>query len=150
MCSHAFRRLVGLGQARFQKLKKCVKLGIPAPRDGRFVSRKNTFFRASETRQLCVDFLEEIYNTIAEVLPESHGLKSNPLEEKAPRPLRFRKHRGRRPKIASRQRSDGDWKSLRLLPPGTFTDYLNILRTRHPQKTISLKLFSQATFDVNS
>lgn len=146
LCPHAFRRLVGLGQARFQKLKKCVKLGQPPPRDGRFVPRRNTFKKASESRQLCVDYLEEIYNTLAEVLPESHGPQTaNPLEEKLPRPLRFRKHRGRQPKIATRQHTESSRKALRLLPPGTFSDYLNLLRIRHPQRVISLKLFSQVT-----
>eukprot|EP00435_Cladocopium_sp_Y103_P076317 s59_g90.t1 len=146
LCSSSFRRLIGLGQDRFQKLRKSVVGGLPVPRDGRFVARKNTFKVGSEKRQLCVEFLEEIYNTIAEVLPESHGgkVEKDDDPEKVPRPLSFRKHRGRRPRIASKSRGQCDRKVLRLLPPGSFTDYLNLLRARHPSMSISLKLFSQA------
>jgi hypothetical protein len=146
LCSSSFRRLIGLGQDRFQKLRKSVVEGLPVPRDGRFVARKNSFNVKSEKRQLCVEFLEEIYNTIAEVLPESHGkVEKDEDPDKVTRPLSFRKHRGRRPKIASKSRGQCDRKVLRLLPPGSFTDYLNLLRARHPGVTISLKLFSQAT-----
>lgn len=136
----AFRRLVGIGQDRFQKLNKSFLQGLPVPRDGRFVARRHSFKKGTEKRQ-------EIYHTLAEVLPESHGTNRDTgdgSEEQVPRPLTFRKHRGRRPRIAAKLRGKTDRKALRLLPPGSFTDYLNLLRARCPDKTISLKLFSMA------
>ena len=36
-----------------------------------------------------------------------------------------------------------DKTNLRMLPPGTYSDYLNLLKTRHPDRRISLKLFLQ-------
>lgn len=151
LCGHAFRRLVGLGQARYQKLVKCVKTGGAVPRDGRFVARKNTFKKASPNRILIVEFLEEIYNTMAETLPESHGHVPKPSGDVPLRPARFRKHRGRRPKIMSEKRMKTDPNLLRFLPPGTFTDYLNILRARHPKnQKLGMKLFSKADAFVGS
>lgn len=150
VCCHAWRRLVGVGQSRFQKIKACVAQDLPIPRDGRFVAKKNSFKRNTAKRELCVEFLEEIYQTIAEVLPESHargrGDVKDDKDDEIPRPLNFRKHRGRRPKIASKSRGQCNRKLLRLLPPGSFTDYLNSLRARHPGMKLSLKLFSQVSW----
>ena len=42
-----------------------------------------------------------------------------------------------------------DKKNLRMLPPGTFSDYLNLLRNRYPSNRISLKLFCKALGDLS-
>lgn len=114
------------------------------PVDGRFVSRAGQ--KWSENKTLVHEFLEEIYHTLSEPAPEaSESLSSHPSA------LRFRKRRGRAPKLALLQRKlkakkKADGKApqtqMRLLPPGTFTDYLALLQARHPHRKISLKRFS--------
>ena len=150
LCCHAFRKVLGLGQDRFQKINRAARSGAPVPRDGRFVARQGLFPKAHLHRQLCADYLEEISQTVAEVMPENHGQVHSEHDadvegsEPLPRKLKFRRHRGRRPKIAGRKRLKEDRDVLRLLPPGGFSDYLGVLRSRHPDKSISLKLFSKA------
>ena len=158
VCRHAFRSLLGLGGGRFRKIHQAVTHGSPVPRDGRFVRREFTA-KAHENRVLVAEFLSEIYNTISEPLPEQHGVevvsgdlgglekssdKATGSTRKDPKPrprLRFRKHRGRRPKVVAQAGRKKDKSQLRMLPPGTYSDYLNLLRARFPEKKISLKLF---------
>lgn len=146
ICAHAFRRLLGIGQGRYEKLKRPVQERRPVPHDGRYVSRANEFKTPSKSRQLVVEYLEELYHTVAEVLPESHGSLSK-QGQAPPKPMRFRRHRGRAPKIGKWSRARNGDKSnakLRLLPPGSYSDYLNILTARHPDVKISHKLFASA------
>lgn len=123
------------------KLRKGLSEGV-VPVDGRFVAK--TFTRLSQNHKLVFDFLEEIYHTISEPMPEVN-------ERQNVRQLAFRKRRGKRPKVANQQsKMDKNAKvNMRLLPPGTFSDYLALLRARHPDKQISLKLFSKA-FHLNA
>ena len=154
VCRHAFRSLLGIGSARYMKLNQAARSGLPVPNDLRFVTCKFSR-RAHENRQLVTEFLAEIYHSISEPLPENHGGESEVAGQCAkdpqadadqkPKPrLRFRKHRGRRPRIVADAGRNKDKKNLRMLPPGTFSDYLNLLRNRYPAKRISLKLFCKA------
>ena len=160
VCRHAFRTLLGIGSSRFMKLNRAAQWGLPVPNDGRFVASKFSR-RAHENRQLVTEFLAEIYHTISEPLPENHGGKSevagqcpkqDPQADSDPKPkprLMFRKHRGRRPRIVADAGRNKDKKNLRMLPPGTFSDYLNLLRNRYPSNRISLKLFCKALGDLS-
>ena len=76
--------------------------------------------------------------TMAEPMPEAS--EPGPLRQ-----IGFRRRRGKKPKVALKQAKlqKGDATVLRMLPPGTFTDYLELLKARHkPSVPISLKLFS--------
>lgn len=152
ICSHAWRRLLGIGSGRFWKLSRAARLQLPVPVDGRFVTRRFGAKVLHQNRVLVAEFLQEIYNTIAEPLPERHGGEDdsvnrgtgskNENNDRRPRPrLCFRKHRGRRPKVVAQAGRKKDKTDLRMLPPGTYSDYLNLLKTRHPDRRVSLKLF---------
>ena len=136
VCAMAFCRLLGIGKQRFQKLRQAVRLGDALPVDGRFVARAKVK-TPHPHRVLVHEFLEEIWATLSEPMPEAS-------EPGVVRQLRFRKARGKRPKVSSRQHhmDKKDRKDLRMLPPGTFSDYLGLLNSRHPEDKISLKLFS--------
>ncbi|CAE7894971.1 unnamed protein product, partial [Symbiodinium microadriaticum] len=172
VCQMAFRILLGVGTARFRKLRLAAAAQKPAPLDGRFGSRsfltKNSDSKAK--REVVVQFLQELYETAAEPLPNVQG---KPPEEAAAltatarfedrRPegrqfMAFRRHRGRRPRVVSKQRKPKtaaaarEMREMRCLPPGTFTDYLNLLNARlhageikghETVKKISLKLFNK-------
>ena len=137
VCRQAFCRLLGIGHGRFQKLKASSSKGVPLV-DGRFV-RKVASSKVHCNRVLVHEFLEELYQTLSEPMPEAS-------EATTVKNLGFRRRKGKRPRIASRQSkmSKGDKKKhqMRFLPPGSFTDYLHMLQARHPDHRISLKLFS--------
>ena len=131
---------------RYTRLKKAASEGLAqAPLDGRKVSKKNTFKSNTaylRKRAIIVEFLEEMRNSISEPLPEAN---QNPklLDEQKRSLTLFRRHRGRRPRGASQWSRGGDRSSLRLLPPGSFTDYLRLLQSGWPDLKISLKLFTR-------
>ena len=137
VCRQAFCKLLGVGHGRFQKLKKASTTEERIV-DGRFV-KKFMGSNISQNRTLVHEFLEELYQTISEPMPEAS-------ETTTVKNLGYRKRRGKKPTIASRQSkmSKDDKKKFqtRFLPPGTFSEYLQLLQSRHPDKKISLKLFS--------
>ena len=118
VCAGSFCRVLGIGSGRLQKLRKAVKDNV-LPVDGRFLrwQRKS----ASESRQLVFQFLEELYQTMAEPMPEAS--EPGPLRQ-----IGFRRRRGKKPKVALKQAKlqKGDATVLRMLPPGTFTESLEI------------------------
>ena len=157
ICRHAFRSILGIGAIRFQKLYNAVKSGTPAPLDLRYKPKKFLRKNPSRNRQLIVEFLEELYATISEPLPEALGKSvQNPEAKKSagalPSKMRFRRHRGRKPKVvASARRAKGrDGSRLRMLPPGTYTSYLELLKLRWPEAKLTLKVFTQAPCHVVS
>ena len=137
VCRQAFCRLLGIGHGRFQKLKAAVSKGTPLV-DGRFV-RKVASSKPHANRVLVTEFLEELYQTLSEPMPEAS-------EVTTVMKLGFRRRKGKRPRIASRQnkmtKDEKKKHQMRFLPPGSFTDFLHMLQARHPDKRISLKLFS--------
>ena len=145
VCQQAFQRLLGLGSRRSRKLFNAHANNEPAPADGRFL-KQNKLFRKQKgsagKREIVVEFLEEIYHTISEPMPESKGSKEEADNPLPPR-LRFRKIKGRRPKLAAIQKRMTNRPDMRLLPPGSFSDYLALLNARLPADgKVTLKMFS--------
>lgn len=144
MCQQAFRRLLGIGSGRFRKLRKCAHEGESAPLDLRTLPKLRLAADRPKSinRQLIVEFLAELHATISEPMPEATGKKSGDKVNA------FRRSHGKRPREAARihriikSSPDDAMKNLRLVPPGSFTDYLGMLRARHPDRKISLKLFN--------
>lgn len=145
VCQLAFRKLMTLGSQRFYRLRNCAVTGQPVPTDGRSLAQKGAYQgKRSGGRALICEFLEELYQSMSEPMPEATGGASS-----GPRCMNFRRHRGRRPKLSSLQfkvKSESHQqpgsKRLRHLPPGTFTDYLMLFREKHPDTKVSLKLFN--------
>lgn len=138
VCEVTFCKLIGIGQGRYCKLRKAVR-EQKLVSDGRFAVKTRTT-AAHPHRVLVVEFLQEIRATLAEPMPEV-------MEAGAAARMSFRKLRGRRPKLYARQNnmSRSSKKDLRLLPPGSFSDYLQLLNARvEGPKKVSLKLFSRA------
>ena len=156
VCQNAFRRLVGIGPGRYSKLKKAVVQGLPPPVDGRERPRKmdGTNKESFRKRALIEEFLEELFQTLSEPMPElTARARKRKLagEKEAPAMMRFRR-RGKRPGKQYRKQQLADDSSkqvpMRLLPPGTFTDYLRMLQAKHPSEKFSLKLFSLDSWPV--
>ena len=148
VCQQAFRAILGLGSARWRRLRKCAIAGTSAPIDGRTLPRKGAHLnhKKAEHRQLIVEYLQEIYESLSEPMPETKGKIAGE------RKLAFRRNRGKRPREAAQVHrlrkasatatESAESEPMRMLPPGTFTEYLVMLRSRHPDKKISLKLFN--------
>ena len=116
--------------------------------DGRFTVQRGLFRNARKSaakRERVTEYLNEIYHTLAESMPEL-----NPEREIRKDAVTFRSVVGKRPKHAARDSRGKDKSGLRLLPPGTFTDYLRLLNSRlEPEERVSLKLFSKVSRAVS-
>ena len=159
VCQHAFKRLLGLGAMRFAKLKKAVATNQRAPVDLRQRPRRDDGSHRESIRKrgLIAEFLEEILHTMAEPMPEV-GKKRKGLEDAVLPDMKFRRAHG---KVPSKQKRALGLKvvsssskpalealpgqappvAMKLLPPGTFTDYLRLLQDKRTCERFSLKLF---------
>ena len=168
VCQNAFRRLLGIGSGRYTRLKRAAVTGTAPPLDGRYI--KKPFIAnnscAAAKRACIVEFLTELESTLSEPMPEANqstarlrataikvvaegeaGGSQAPATE-APK-MKFRRNRGRRPRLAGLLHRGKDFSGMRLLPPGSLSDYLSLLHARYPDQKVSLKLFSRAPcFDL--
>lgn len=159
VCQQAFRSLLGIGSGRYARLKMAASKGEAAPLDGRTLrrgtnqcSQKNSIRK----RALVTEFLTELYHKVSEPMPEAGKLLKKPEEEhqegddaagqsapgKSLQLKRFRRSRGQRPKLAAKLHRGNIRPDIRVLPPGTFSDYLTMLKARHPTESFSLKFFT--------
>ena len=151
VCQNAFRRLLTLGPLRFEKLKAAASNNTAPPMDGRRRPRRldGTNKESIRKRALVEEFLERLYHTLSEPMPElTARARVDATQPPALRPLRFRRTRGKRPGKQYRKQqlphatTTTEPTPMRLLPPGSFTDYLQMFHTEHPAEKISLKLFT--------
>ena len=144
LCNDAFSRLLAIGSGRMRKLVSAAVKGEEPPLDRRCYSQRRLFRRTKRLtakREVVVEFLEELYQTVAESMAEVK------LQEPVPqnKALAFRRSRGRKPRLAAQQRrmKDEDKSEMRMLPPGSFSEYLALLNLRlDAAEKITLKLFS--------
>ena len=69
VCAFAWRRLLGVGSHRYQRLQAAVANKRPAPVDARFFKKSRRIDKACPKREQIVEFLEDLYNTAAEPMP---------------------------------------------------------------------------------
>lgn len=139
VCQHAFRLLLGFGASRMKRLLHCCRQNLPAPLDGRMLpkAKRHSEVRKAQKRATVVAFLEELYVTLSEPMPEAQG----PVH--GDRRMAFQRRRGRRPKMAARLYRNQAAPEMRLLPPGTFSDYYRMYQAKGVDGTASLKLFTK-------
>ena len=144
VCQVAFRKLVGLGSTRMQTLQAAQRRGQPCPLDGRYVQRTRLNLvsqKVKRKREAVVNFLEKLVQTISEPMPETQGKLQ---DESIPKEMRFRRPRGKRPlpTVSRKQCKMKDVSSMRLLPPGTFSDYLRLMNSELPAADqVTMKTF---------
>lgn len=127
VCQHAYKRLLRLGSDRFMRLCASVRSGDSScPHDMRYVSKKFGGGVRSKKRQLVHDFLHELYETLAEPMPEGTGASKRP---------RTVKKRDDKLMVARTNLIE------KALPPGSFHEYLCML----PTETFSYKIFCSAS-----
>ena len=168
VCQQAFRRLLQMGSDRCSRLRKCAQTGTAAPLDGRRIKLTSVCKnKVSELkRSTIVEYLTELFQQVSEPMPEANqSLDKMKTEDTAmlithspeaasskdsastkKKPMRFRRNRGRRPRLAGQVHRGVCQSTIRLLPPGSYSDYLSMLRAQYPTMNISLKLFLKAAW----
>ena len=129
VCAPAFMRLLSLGKVRYERLRKG-KIhgdGMNCPLDMRFVSKKRTK-PPSLKRSLVFEFLNTLYLTCAEPIPDSWA------SNKRPRTMGN--------KYDKKGMNKGN---IRQLPPGSFRDYFLMFSAQYPDEKVSYKLFANVT-----
>ena len=106
----------------------------------------------SHKRQLVHDFLYNLYVKVSDATPEvsTHSYEGKVQECKA---LRFRRFRGKRPRLQKKRDDKLDEHNsclVRQLPPGTYMDYLRIFRAEHPDVNVNIRLFMKVFWRVSS
>ena len=141
LCQNAFRLLAGCGASRMKRLLRCARRNLPAPLDGRMLPKVKAHADQSKVqrRAAVVAFLEKLYVTLSEPMPEAQG----PVH--GDRRMAFQRRRGRRPKLASKLYRNEATPEMRLLPPATFSDYHRMFRANHALN-VSLKLFNRVAW----
>ena len=75
VCQQAFRKLIGIGAGRYARLKAAAVQNKDAPLDGRCLKKKNQCKNkiSIRKRSLIVGFLDELYQTVSEPMPEANA-----------------------------------------------------------------------------
>ena len=128
ICNRGFITALGLGKERFARLQRAARdpEALDCPADARFTPKGQ---EGSEKEQIVFQFLEGLYRTAAETLPDC---PSNHASNKRPRHYPFKKD------DPTMNRAE-----IRHLPPGDIIDYVRLLRAEHPDKKFSVKLVSR-------
>ena len=147
VCQLSFRLLLGIGRYRAGRIRRAVLKGEEdCPVDERFQPRKNLHMQDTSVRPQVAEFLQKMYNQLAEPLPEARsrqdGLDSDLLPSI--------KKRGRRPRHL--YKLDDDTKAYRdgvkFLPPGSVVDYWDLCKEEFPHLKIGRKVFCRAAWQA--
>lgn len=128
VCKGGIMKLLGVGKHRFQRLYLAATEGKEAaPLDGRYIPKGPQAL--SEKKSKVFDFLQGLYKTAAESLPDGNHRAAS-----------------RRPRQGNRKFDDKDMDpcGIRHLPPGKIMDYLRLCRAELPDEKVSAKLFNSA------
>ena len=144
VCLVAFRLLMGIGKRRAGRLHRAARAGDEdCPVDERFVPKRHAYLPETSVKPQVLEFLQKIYNTLAEPLPEARSR----LEGHDPDLLPSIKKRGKRPRHL--YKIDADTKAYRegvkFLPPGSIRDYHELCKSEYPALKIGRKVFSRVT-----
>ena len=150
VCQRAFRLLLGIGKHRMQRLRNAVlNKESECPMDQRFRPQKYERLSEKSVKPQIVEFLQKLYHTIAEPLPEAFSVESNSTTA-VKGPQNVVRRRGKRPRHlfkhdAEQKKLKGHAEDAKFLPPGTILDYLELCRSDYPTLKIGRKVFCRAT-----
>ncbi|CAK9111480.1 Uncharacterized protein SCF082_LOCUS51747 [Durusdinium trenchii] len=145
VCLRGLCKLLGVGSSRMQRLRGAAIANQSCPLDGRLkkCGLLKRYRAQSHARELIHAFLTECYVKHAEPVPEVHAERER---HQTDRVTSFRVRKGKRPR-RFKKRDDRLTETtaplLRLLPPGTYTDYHRLFLAKNPTVKASLKLFTR-------
>ena len=145
VCQRSFRMMLGLGKQRFGRLRAAViNQQEDCPIDQRFLPRKYAHLPKDTVRPRVVEFLQKLYESTAEPLPEAYSVQA-PVAVGQPQVMVRR--RGKRPRHLFKtddqldKSQKGHKAGAKFLPPGTILEYLELCRTENPDVKIGRKVF---------
>ena len=144
VCQRAFRLILGIGKHRFGRLRNAVIKEQACPNDGRFRARAYDTLPRGSVRPQIVEFLQELYHTTAEPLPEAYSLPAELAEDQPQACPQNIRRRGKRPRHLfkfDKVKSKGHSEGAKFLPPGTLLEYLELCRSQFPDLKIGRKIF---------
>ena len=149
VCQRAFRLLLGIGKHRMQRLRNAVLNNeSECPIDQRFRPQKYERLSEKSVKPQIVEFLQKLYHTTAEPLPEAFSVETNSVMTPTG-PKNVVRKRGKRPrhffKHDDQKKQQGHAEDAKFLPPGTILDYLELCRSDYPTLKIGRKTFTRAT-----
>ncbi len=150
VCLKGLGKLLGIGSGRLMKMRTAARTSQTCPLDGRFREARPAHRapnrQQSHKRELIHDFLTELYLKQSEPTPEVNADTGG--RKQTSKALMFRKRKGKRPRRLIKRDGDIDEatvKGMRLLPASSYSDWLRLFESRHPDCKVSLKLFTRAS-----
>ena len=141
VCQRAFASLLGIGKKRLERLRRAAVRDDPCPVDERFRPKQNLVVPGDSLRPVVFEWLEKMYLTVAEPLPEAYSVDA------AAHPPNLVRRRGKRPrhffKTDPETKQKGHGQEAKFLPPGTIVEYLELFRHDNPGLKIGRKLFTR-------
>lgn len=148
ICLRGLARVLGIGSSRLMRLRRAIVAGDPCPLDGRThkAGVGKRFDRlVSHKREKVHEFLNMMWLRYSEPMPEVKA--DNGGRQQTNKVLAFRQRKGKRPRKDQKRDDKLDEvaaKDLRVLPPGSFSEYLKLFHAENPLVKVSLKLFLRA------
>ncbi len=128
VCHRGFKRLLSLGSHRYQRLSAACRGGaLDCPLDGRMIAQMRVK-PPSEKRMKVFEFLEWMWRTCAEPVPDEYA------SSKMPHKL-----------AAGKQKKKKNCEGVRQLPPGSLQDYYKLCVAEYPEENISYNLWSSVS-----
>ncbi|CAK9076763.1 unnamed protein product, partial [Durusdinium trenchii] len=124
VCQRSFRLLYGIGKHRFGRLRRAALKDEGCPMDQRCLPKEG-LLRPDSARPHIVEWLQKMYNTAAEPLPEAPTMMVEETFLKNPKI----KLRGKKPRHRRRQGflpQDLKGRKLKFLPPNTINGYCEL------------------------
>ncbi|CAK9044016.1 Uncharacterized protein SCF082_LOCUS25066, partial [Durusdinium trenchii] len=140
VCQTAFRLLLGIGKSRLRKLRNAIINDRECPLDRRYLPKSHEMIQPCEGRSKVAEFLTQLYQKVAEPMPElgERAVVLKMGETSAPT-----KKRGRRPRSFVKRDDFQNLSAVRMLPPGTIRDYHELCKAENPGVSISRTLFGR-------
>ena len=146
VCQTSFRLLLGLGKSRISRLRAALLNGeSDCPVDLRTLPKKHSRIPSDVGAYAkCVEYLQQLYHTAAEPLPEAMQQTLQITDVKVKRIRR----RGKRRQLVKREPAgSGYGGKVKFLPPGSISHYLEMCQTEHPDVKITRQTFTKARPD---
>lgn len=147
LCLRGLAKILGIGSSRLQRFRKAASEKGVCPLDGRLRESglKRKYRPQSHARQLIHDFLMDLYVKHSEPMPELHEHSGGRLQTS--KVLRIRVRKGKRPRRFVKRDdklTPATSSKLRLLAPGSYSDYYRLFRARNALVRAGFKLFLRA------
>ncbi len=147
LCIRGCGKLLGTSAKKLFKYRKLAGAGQACPLDGRMrrAGPGSKPFKRPDAREAIFEFLTELYVKCAEPLPDLQIHDGQGERYQTSAGQRGRARKGKRPRLQKKRDPPLTEKhELRLIPPGTFSDYHRMFQAKWPHTKATLKLFCKA------